>query len=64
MTAKALKDYFPEKREYHLFQCWVDAALLERVTAQRKADGLSWKELIEACFNCYLDETKDEKRRA
>lgn len=40
-----------------MFQCWLDSELLNRVRKQRRADNVKWRELIEACFRLYLEES-------
>lgn len=49
-----------------LFQCAISQDLMQRVLVQRKADKLSWRDLVESCFSLYLEisEKKDEKKPA
>lgn len=53
---KKITDYVPLTSERTLVQVRVEAPLRERVNKQREADGLSWQQLVEACFRRYLDE--------
>lgn len=55
---KNILEYVPTAGDRTLVQVRLDSALRERVNAQREADGLSWQQLVEACFRRYLDEKK------
>ena len=51
---KELEVKKPKHDKGALFQCWIDRDLLREVVKKRDLDGVSWKALIEACFELYL----------
>jgi uncharacterized protein (DUF4415 family) len=61
VTKLSLKKYLSPSVERAGFQTRVDVSLLAKVNELRKAEGLSWQDLVEALFRAYISETKKEK---
>jgi len=55
---KEFNEAINAKNDTELFQAWVDRELLAKVKAKRRTDEISWRHLIEACFNLYLNAGK------
>jgi hypothetical protein len=64
MTKLNLKKFLAPHIELTGFQTRVETGLLSKVNDIRKAEGLSWQELIEALFRAYISESKKEKSNA
>lgn len=56
---KLLKKYFPKSKKLTLVQSHIDDTLLNEVKALRRAQKISWKDLIESLFRAYIEEMKD-----
>ena len=61
-ASKKIYDYLPDRMETALFQCNINKRILLSVRKQKDKDGYSWRKLVEACFQRYLDEAKDKKK--
>lgn len=51
---KRTVDFLVPEPERRLFQVRIDSDLLARAEARREIDGLTWQQLVEACFRRYL----------
>ena len=49
-----------ERRDHTSLQVRMDTSLVEEVKARMKLDGVSWNELLTACFTAYLEESKNQ----
>ena len=60
----SIKDFLPEKKKspQGRVQAFVDLRLYKAVHRQIKLSGITWGELIEACFKDYLRETIKERK--
>ncbi len=49
-----------ESKEHTNLQVKMDTPLVEKVKVRMKVDGVSWNELLTACFTAYLEESKNQ----
>lgn len=59
---KNIKDYLPEKKQYHYLGCRIEKDLADRVNEIREREGLSWADLVIACLEKFVDEMKKGKK--
>lgn len=49
-----------ERRDHTNLQVKMNTPLVEEVKSRMKVDGVSWNELLTACFTAYLEESKGQ----
>lgn len=49
-----------ERGDHTSLQVKMDTSLVEEVKVRMKLDGVSWNELLTACFTAYLEESKNQ----
>ena len=55
---KLIRERFKPKKEKMSAQALIDANIWRAADAQRKKDNVTWAELIESCFQFYVEQTK------
>jgi hypothetical protein len=59
----SIRRYLPPKGRaagYVNLQVKMETSIVEEVRSRMRADGVSWNELLTACFRAYLDESKKQ----
>ena len=58
----SIRGHFPPKEQegFTNLQVKMETSLVEEVKACMKVDGISWNDLLTACFKAYLDESKEQ----
>lgn len=62
--SKTIRSRLLQKNEARLVQAKCRADLVEKTLAQMQKDNITWRELLEASFHTYIEESASKKSKA